>query len=434
MSYYTGPGTYSWRPSETETRTVTISGLTLTARFQIGDSVYADVEVKGIHKHEVYHKQGDPPVETDNYSYASNNGTLVGIYGTGDTYDATDIQSAEIGNTGITINWSPNTFRNNIVIPDGITSIGNRLFYAFGENSSLYVETHGVYNSDAIWVYIDDSVDGERVESYGFLDRQITKLLLNVSVGSGVKTIGDYAFFKEYNPSTDKTCIGVFTVAGDVESIGLLAFNNQAEIEGIDFHESPIYIGIGAFNNCYKLQYINISDDWHNTGTSSTTNTFNNCYKLERISPKNVIKNLRGNNYFNCNSLSQITIKDEDFEYRPGSNSLKVDLYAGSVLDEDGYFITEVNENSVINPYVLAYNWKSNWHRIIAYYTDVSLFLYHKGKRIEIRMYSRGDIIALTHKDIIYYLKTVELIGDNVRHNQTPVFVTHKGKWIQICY
>ncbi len=53
----------------------------------------------------------------------------------------------------------------------------------------MYVETHGVYNSDAIWVYIDDSVDGERVENYGFLDRQITKLLLNVSVGSGLSLI-----------------------------------------------------------------------------------------------------------------------------------------------------------------------------------------------------------------------------------------------------
>lgn len=434
MSYYTGPGTYSWRPSETESRTVTISGLTLTARFQIGDSVYADVEIKGIHKHEVYHKQGDPPVETDNYSYASNNGTLVGIYGTGDTYDAANIQSAEIGNTGITIAWSPNTFRDDIIIPDGITSIGNRLFYAFGENSSPYVETHGVYNSDAIWVYIDDSVDGERVANYGFLDRQMTKLLLNVSVGSGVKTIGDYAFYKLYNPSANRTCIGEFTVAGDVESIGLLAFNNQAEIEGIDFHESPTSIGIGAFNNCYKLQYINISDDWHNTGTSSTTNTFNNCYKLERISPKNVIKNLQGINYNNCNCLSQITIKDEDFEYRPGSNSLRVDLYAGSVLDEDGYFITEVNENSVINPNVLAYDWKRYWNRVIAYYTDVSVFLYHKGKRIEIRMYNRGELMPLTHKDILYYLKTVELVSDTVKHNQTPLFMTHQGKWIQICW
>lgn len=390
--------------------------------FQLGNNVWCDVREPYIEG--TYYN----PDTGDKTSSVANCGSYIidRVYGSGAMFDAaSEIPAATASFTksdGVeytrTIGWTTvprDNTTDSLYIGDGVTTIADYCFAYLNGNSEYY---------EAYWNYTTGQ--------YGYNKQRIIKNIA-VTLGSGLRKIGERAFIP-WRTTTEYSMLSSVTVLGSVQEIGLRAFEGQQLLTGIDFHHSPTIVNGGAFLNCHNLEYVNISDEWKSLKyTGPSYNTFDGCYRLSRISPKNKIKDIRGEMYRNCNMLTQVTIDDDDFGNYSKNVAMYVDLFAGDPesLDEQGYLITEVNENSVINPYVLAYNWKDNWHRIIAYYTDKFVHLYHMGKHIQIREYTRGAV-PLKDEDIWYFLKWVQT--NEPLHSQTPLFVAHRGHWYQICY
>lgn len=395
--------------------------------FKLGNNVWCDVREPYIEKITY-----DDLTQEIKGASITNSGCYIidRVYGSGAMFDtASEIPGATatvIKADGTeytrTIGWTTvprDNTTDSLYIGDGITTIADYCF-AYLNGNSQYYEAYYDYTT------------GE----CGYNKQRIIKNIA-VTLGSGLRKIGERAFVP-WRTTTEYSMLSSVTVKGNVEEIGLRAFQEQQLLTGIDFHHSPTIVNGGAFLNCHNLEYVNISDEWRSLDyTGPSYNTFDGCYKLSRISPKNKIKDIRGEMYRNCNMLTQVTIDDDDFGNYGKNVAMYVDLFAGDPesLDEEGYLITEVNEHSVINPYVLAYNWKDNWHRIIAYYTDKFLDLHHMGKHIRIREYTRGTL-PLEDEDIQYFLKWVKLNGEEPTPlpNQTPLVVAHKGHWYQITY
>ena len=452
---YTGPGSwilrkYSIGGELTSIEYSQLGGGKVYADYQIGDHLFARVSISYCFREH----HGTSGLNTDNptpwgpsvyFSFSTTMWDIEEIHGYGNMYNRSDIQPATFSITLFgneytqTVNWNIGRNTKDIIIPDGATNIGNEVFRGLNNSSQRFVETRGIYNDEGVigrlQTYSESGRSGAILETNGFLDTESFDSFPAVTIGSSVKSIGRYAFNRNLTSQTGSFIGSVTVKSNSVGTIGESAFSYQRRIAGIDFHEGPVAIGANAFQECNSLEYVNFNDNWAYTGNYGGGSLFDNCYVLERISPKNVIKNVSGNMYRNCNYLTKITIHEDEFVHYSRLNALYVDLFAGNpeCLDEEGYLITEINDNSVIDPEVLAFNWKDNWHRIIAYYTDVSLHLYHNGHHIEISLYS-GGIVPLKHKDIWFYLKTIELVNNTPRHNQTPLFIAHQGKWLQVCW
>ena len=390
--------------------------------FQLGNNVWCDVREPYIERISYNPDTGDASSSVANcYSYIIDN-----VYGFGAMFDTASeipgatasVSKADGSEYTRTIGWTTvprDNTTDSLYIGDGVTTIADYCFAYLNGNSQYY---------EAYW----DSSTGQ----YGYNNQRVIKNIA-VTLGSDLTKIGARAFIAGHT-NTEYSMLSSVTVLGSVQEIGLRAFEGQQLLTGIDFHHTPTIVNGGAFKDCHNLEYVNISDEWKSLNyTGPSYSTFDGCYRLSRISPKNKIKDIRGEMYRNCNMLTQLTIEDDDFGNYSKNVALYVDLFAGDPesLDAEGYLITEVNENSVINPYVLEYNWKDNWHRIIVYYTDKFVHLYHMGKHIQIREYTRGAV-PLADEDVWYFLKWVQT--NEPLHSQSPLFVAHNGNWYQICY
>lgn len=288
--------------------------------------------------------------------------------------------------------------QNSLIIPIGITSIAKQCFENIGE---LYAV------------------------------RNLEPGVRNVILPESIIKIGDQAFASTYYLNIPK--IQNFSFGHNIKEIGKDAFSMQTSVRELDFHDnSGIKVGQSAFYRCSNVEYIGLPDDYEKIGgVIGQGGRFEGCYNLSRLSPKNVVYDLNNDDYKYCNKLGSICIMDREMQYSPWIGALYVELFAGDNCDEEGYYITEVDPDSVIAPDVVIYDWKENWHRIIVY--KLSIYLYHMGRIVTIKCYDSGDI-PLKHEDAWYFLKWVRLNGKNFNPGQSPLFVTHRGHWYQISY
>lgn len=145
-----------------------------------------------------------------------------------------------------------NNLVTNLVIPDGVTSIGS---YMFGHYIGL------------ISVTIPDSVMSIGVSAFSYCEN-----LTSVTIGNSVTSIGSHAF----NYCTKLTNVAI---GNSVTTIGENAFNSCRNLETIIIPDSITSIGNQAFVNCRKLKSIEFSKNLRTIGE----NILLNCMELEEI-------------------------------------------------------------------------------------------------------------------------------------------------------
>ncbi len=144
-----------------------------------------------------------------------------------------------------------------ITIPEGVTSIGYQAFY-----NTAY------YKNDANWengvLYIGNHLIEVKTSMYG-----------SYTIKSGTKCIADYAFSR----CSSLTSI---TIPDSVTSIGGLAFWGCSSLTSITIPNSVTSIGNYAFEYCSSLTSITIPD----SVTSIGNFVFYNCSSLTSITFK----------------------------------------------------------------------------------------------------------------------------------------------------
>ena len=167
----------------------------------------------------------------------------------------------------------------NVVIPNGVTSIGD---YAFCTDGSL----KRVVIPDGVTSIGDGAFRGCRS-------------LESITIPNGVTSIGDGAF------CTDGSLKRVVIPDG-VTSIGDGAFCACRSLESITIPDSVTSIGYDAFWLCESLKSITIPD----SVTSIGAHAFSECSALESITIPDSVTSIGYRAFLGCKSLEHITIPD----------------------------------------------------------------------------------------------------------------------------
>ena len=176
-----------------------------------------------------------------------------------------------------------------LIIPDGVTSIGNYAFYgydrltsvtipdsvmrigrdAFGECTSL----ESVYITDIVkWVAIDFAEYDDNPLYYAGNLYLNGELVTDLVIPDGVMSIGSYAF---------RGCRSLtsITIPDSVMRIGNYAFAYCTSLSSVTIGSSVTSIGYATFMGCTSLTSVTIP----NSVTSIGSSAFWDCYSLEAV-------------------------------------------------------------------------------------------------------------------------------------------------------
>lgn len=134
-----------------------------------------------------------------------------------------------------------------LIIPNGVTSIGGFAFYNFKSvkipNSVTSIKGHTFYNCKSLAsITIPNSVT-----SIGDSAFSNCKSLTSITIPNSVTSIGDSAF---YNCES----LASVTIPNSVTSIGNSAFQNCKSLTSLTIPNSVTNIGFSSFNGCQKLR------------------------------------------------------------------------------------------------------------------------------------------------------------------------------------
>ena len=168
-----------------------------------------------------------------------------------------------------------------IEIPSTVTEIGT---YAFGsvhfsqENLNEVIISNGVIS----------------IGNYAFYN---CKGLKSITIPNSVTSIGNNTFYN---------CTGLasITIPNSVTSIGNNTFYNCIGLASITIPNSVTSIGDGTFFNCTALKSITIPDSVSNIGNSA----FYNCTGLTNIIIPNSVTSIGGTAFEGCKGITSLTI------------------------------------------------------------------------------------------------------------------------------
>ena len=224
-----------------------------------------------------------------------------------------------------------------VTIPDSVTSIGNYAFSGCSSLKDVYITNIEVWASIKFDVYssnplcnganlylnnelVTDLVLPEGITSIKNYAFEGCSSLISITILEGVTSIGDSAFsncsslesiiipnsvtsIRDYAFRDCSSLISI-TIPNSLRSIGHFAFSGCSSLESIKIPNSVRIIGNGAFEGCSSLISVTIPE-----GVTSIRNyAFSNCSILESITIPNSVTNIGISAFEGCESLENITI------------------------------------------------------------------------------------------------------------------------------
>lgn len=230
---------------------------------------------------------------TDNsnikWSFDSKTGTLT-ISGTGemDDYNEHDIKAP----------WKKyNNYMTNIIIENGITSIGNYAFWC-SETFNITIPDSVKNIGKGAFAYCKNLTNvtiPNGVTSINYYTFDFCNSLTNITIPNSVTTIDNYAFSYCYSLKN-------ITIPNSVTSIGWNTFEHCSSLTNITIPNSVTSIGYGAFSGCTSLTNVAIS----NSVTSIDNYAFKNCTNLKSITIPNSVTSINYSVFSGCTSLKDI--------------------------------------------------------------------------------------------------------------------------------
>ena len=163
-----------------------------------------------------------------------------------------------------------------VIIDDGVTTIGNFAFYGCTALTSINIP-----NS---------------VKTIGDWAFSTCKALTSINIPNSVKIIGDYAF-------SGCTALTSINIPNSVKTIGVRAFSTCTALTSINIPNSVTTIEKGAFSYCYKLKQIDIP----NSVTTLSKDLLSDCRALESIRIHKDVVKIEEAAFDGCSNLTNIS-------------------------------------------------------------------------------------------------------------------------------
>ena len=188
----------------------------------------------------------------------------------------------------------------NIQLPDGVTEIGEYAFIDCSSLTEISIPTgvtkigERTFQSCANLTSIQLPETVTKIGKYAFINcRQLT----NIQLPDGVTEIGEYAFI-------DCSSLTEISIPTGVTKIGERTFQSCANLTSIQLPETVTEIGNQAFSQCKSLTKINIPEGVTEIGES----TFASCTNLTSIQLPEGLTEIGSYAFVGCSSLKEINI------------------------------------------------------------------------------------------------------------------------------
>ena len=286
--------------------------------------------------------------ENVTYTFDSETGLLT-ISGNGFMYNYDTMDSP----------FSSQTVIKTVVINNGVTSIGNCVFWRCsgltsitipnsvtsigGEAFCLCGELTGITIPNSVTSIGDDAFNGCSVLTSVIIPNSVTSIgmrtfkgcsgLTSVNIPASVISINNFAFegcsrltsiaipnsVTNIGPWAFKDCSGLtdITIPDSVTSIGYAAFYGCSGLTSVSIPNFVTSIGELTFYGCGGLTSVSIS----NSVTSIGKRAFDGCYSLTSITIPGSVKFI-GHEAFGSSSIEKITFNDNPTEIKTEYNSL----------------------------------------------------------------------------------------------------------------
>lgn len=192
-----------------------------------------------------------------------------------------------------------------LVIPEGVTSIGEYAFYHCGSLTSVTIPASMTDIGSMAFGHCNNltnvEINGGIVGAGAFC---YCGALVNVTIGDGVTSIGDAAF-------EGCDALTSITIPEGVTSIGDYAFASCEALTNISIPDSITSIGSGAFNGC-NLSYKRYDTAFY-LGNESNPYVYLVSASATDISGCNIHKNtkiIKESAFSGCTGLTSVTIPD----------------------------------------------------------------------------------------------------------------------------
>lgn len=202
-----------------------------------------------------------------------------------------------------------------VVIPDGITTIGEKAFLQKEDITSITlpssvtrIERYAFYNV-GYNLFTKGNTDflGEGAELIINIPENVTYIgdaafkwvkASNLKIPKGVTYIGEESF--------TQTPITNITIPKGVKVIPKKAFFKCKELKSVTLYDGITTIGESAFDYCLNLETINFPDSL----TSIEFSAFSNCSSLKKVTIPSNVKTIEGCTFRWCTSLSDVVLPE----------------------------------------------------------------------------------------------------------------------------
>ena len=175
------------------------------------------------------------------------------------------------------------SYINELVVEEGITAIGESLFYELPVLSKITLPNSLLELEDKAF--------------FGCVS------LKEIELPSSLVSLGDYVFSECAN-------LTAIRIPGSVSTVGNRCFSGCSNLSEVIMEEGVLYIGTGAFEKCYKLSSVQIPEGLIEIGYYA----FDGCSGLTEVYIPRSVMTVCGYAFKDCSRLTSVTI-NQNCEY-----------------------------------------------------------------------------------------------------------------------
>ena len=190
----------------------------------------------------------------------------------------------------------------NITIPNSVTCIGMKVFGGCSGLTSITIPNSVTSIDEGAFEFCSSLTSillPDGITSIGVGAFVNCESLTDITIPDGVTNIGDWAFEECSNLTS-------ITIPSSVTNIGIRAFDGCKNLTSITILDGVTSIGMSVFSSCESLTDIIIP----NSVTSIEEDAFSNCKSLTSITIPNSVTSIENFVFLGCSSLTDVTIPD----------------------------------------------------------------------------------------------------------------------------